>query len=256
MSPADRTDQRYRVAVPVADLRAGPGGARTRQVLYGAAVVAEGARDGWVAVRAARDGYAGVMHPDALRPEVAPTHKVATLATHLYEGADIRARDVASLSFGARLTIEAEADGFGRTDDGLFVPMVHLAPVGRHFADPAGVAELFLGTPYLWGGNSRLGLDCSGLVQAACLACAIACPGDSEDQARTAGDEVAAEAPLARNDLVFWDGHVAIATARDRLIHANAHHMAVAFEEAEAAVRRIARQGGGQVTARRRLACG
>jgi len=245
--------ERLQVCVPLTELRDAPRGSRQRELLRGDVVTVEDHADGWCAVRAEKDGYRGVVHPDDLAAPVTPTHRVAALATHLYTAADPKSRDIASLTFGAHLCIEAEVAGFGRTHDGGFVPMVHLADARRHFADPAAVAEMFLGTPYLWGGNSRLGLDCSGLVQAACLACGIPCPGDSDDQARAAGAPVADSEPLARGDLIFWAGHVAMAVSDSRLIHANAHHMAVVFEDAAAAVRRIAAQGDGSVTARRRL---
>lgn len=242
-----------RVAVPIAELRDAPDGARQRQLVYGDGVRLLGDRGAWRAVEAVRDGYRGSVHMTDLADWVAPTHWVAALATHLYGAADVKAPDIASLSFGAGLTVLDHTGDFARTDRGLFVPRQHLVPWTTRYQDPAGVAELFLGTPYLWGGNSRLGLDCSGLVQAACLACGLPCPGDSGDQARRAGHPIAAKAPLARNDLIFWEGHVAIALDDTRLIHANAHHMAVAIEPAEDAAARIAEAGGGPVTQRRRL---
>jgi len=248
------TEGAAQVVVPVADILDRPDGARQRQLLYGAVVEAAPMAAGWVRVHARRDGYAGVMRTDDLGAHVPATHHVATLATHLYAAPDIKAPDLATLSLGAELAIVAEAGAFGRTQAGYFVPLVHVAPLRRRFADPAAVAELFLGTPYLWGGNSRLGIDCSGLVQAACHACGLSCPGDSAAQARVAGAEVAPEAPLARGDLLFWKGHVALALDDRQLIHANVHHMAVVHEGAEDAVRRIAGQGGGTVTGRRRLA--
>ena len=92
--------------------------------------------------------------------------------------------------------------------------------------DPVAVAELFLGTPYLWGGNSRAGIDCSGLVQAALLACGIACPGDSDLQAAIRRHaRLSRSSRSARGDLIFWKGHVAMVadpTADPRL---RSHHV-------------------------------
>jgi cell wall-associated NlpC family hydrolase len=241
------------VVVPVADILDRPDGARQRQLLYGDVVELTGQDGDWHAVRARRDGYTGVVRADELGAAVAATHHITSLATHLYSAPDIKSADLASLSLGSQLTLVAEAGAFGRTHAGFFVPMAHVAPLRRRFADPVAVADLFLGTPYLWGGNSRLGLDCSGLVQVACLACGLPCPGDSAEQQCEAGQVVAADAPLARGDLVFWRGHVAMAVNDSTLIHANAHHMAVVYEGAEDAIRRIAGQGGGPVTGRRRL---
>ena len=136
------TVERLQVCVPIAEIREAPTGTRQRELLYGDVVTVEDRREGWCAIRAERDGYRGLVHPDDLARPVTPTHRVVALATHLYTAADVKSRDVASLSFGAHLHIENEQGGFGRTHDGAYVPMVHLAEARRRFADPVAVAEL------------------------------------------------------------------------------------------------------------------
>jgi cell wall-associated NlpC family hydrolase len=241
-----------RIAVPLADLRAAPGGARDRQLLFGEEVTVFEDREGWAFVQAARDGYVGYLAAGTLGPARAATHRVAVPATHLYAEEDIRAPDLMHLSFGARLTVTAERRRFWETPEG-FVPKPHLRPLDRPFSDPVTVAQIHFGVPYLWGGNSILGIDCSGLVQAALLACGIACPGDSDLQRDAIGAPLEAAAAPARGDLWFWKGHVALVVDEDTLIHANAHHMAVSYEPLRAAELRIAAQDGGPVIARRRL---
>jgi cell wall-associated NlpC family hydrolase len=130
------------------------------------------------------------------------------------------------------------------TADGLFAPLRHLRAIGDWESDAASVAERFLGTPYLWGGNSRSGIDCSGLVQAALLACGRACPGDSDLQHAAVGSPVADGERVRRGDLYFWRGHVAMALDHTHLIHANAHYMAVTIESAREVRRRIEADAG------------
>ncbi len=240
-----------RVAVPVADLLAAPDGARDRQLLLGTAVTVYEECDGWAFVQSARDGYVGYLRAVLLAEPRDASHVVATPATHLYRDADIKSPDLMALSFGSRISVTAELRHFWETPDG-FVPKKHLRPLDRPFSDPVTVAQMFFGVPYLWGGNSIRGIDCSGLVQAALLACDIACPGDSDLQ-QALGDAVAPEAAPQRGDLWFWRGHVAMVVDPDTLIHANGHHMAVAYEETAKTVLRIAAQDGGPVTHRRRL---
>lgn len=239
------------VAVPLTDLCAAPAGARDRQLLLGAAVTRLEDRGGWAFVQAAADGYVGWVASSALAEvAAAPTHRVVAAATHLYPGPDLKQRERARLSLGAALVVTGAAGAFLQTPHG-WVPAGHLRPLDAPEPDPVAVAERLLGTPYLWGGNSRDGIDCSGLVQAALLACGRPCPGDSDLQEAALGTPLAAGAGLGRGDLVFWRGHVGWMLDDRRLLHANAHHMAVAAEPLAAAAARIAAAGGGNWRARR-----
>lgn len=245
--------QLRQVAVPVADIRDRPGGARQRQLLFGEPVQPLEDKGPQVRVVAKRDGYEGWMERANLGPIMAATHRVTGLATHLYSAADIKSPELGSLSFGSQLTIVDRDGPFSRTHTGAYVPSAHISPVVKRFSDPVDVAELFLGTPYLWGGNSRLGIDCSGLVQIACIACGIPCPGDSGDQAAQLGTAIDPAAPLRRGDLIFWKGHVAWVVSPDMILHANAGYMATVYEGLPEAATRILDQGDGPITGTRRL---
>jgi cell wall-associated NlpC family hydrolase len=245
-----RTKRPGAVAVPVADLRDSPGGKRDRQLIHGEAVTAFHEADGWTYLQAEKDGYCGFLRSEALGPPMEATHRVSAAATHAYARADLKSPDLLSLSFGSRVAVTGEGEGFAETAAG-YIPAQHLCPVEEVSDDPAAIAALFLGTPYLWGGNSRWGLDCSGLIQAALVACGQPCPGDSDLQV-TLGEP--AESGWRRNDLLFWKGHVAIVTDERTMIHANAGSMSTTLEPIEAAIARIARQGDGEVTAHRRIA--
>ncbi len=243
------------VTAGLADLLAAPAGARDRQLLHGEAVRVYERRDGWAFVQASKDGYVGYVAEDALGAPARPTHRVAARATHLYPAPDMKRRERRALSLGARVAVTAVSGRFSETPGG-FVPSCHLAPLDAPEADPVAVAARLLGTPYLWGGNSAFGIDCSGLVQIACTACGIACPGDSDMQEAALGAPLGKDAPLRRGDLLFWKGHVAWVADPETLLHANARDMAVAFEPLGQAIARIEAQGDGSVTSRRRLNAG
>lgn len=239
------------VARPIADLCARPGGARDRQLVLGAAVLVLDTEAGQAFVRAEADGYCGWLEEAALGPALAATHRLAARTSHLYPAPDLKTREICAISHGSRLRIVADHGRFAETAEGAFVPARHLAPLDDPAPDPVAVAETFLGTPYLWGGNSGWGIDCSGLVQAALLACGIACPGDSDLQMTAVGAPVLPH-DIRRGDLLFWKGHVAIATGPDEILHANAHRMAVTREGLVAALARIAEAGEGGLLAVRR----
>jgi cell wall-associated NlpC family hydrolase len=237
------------VAVSFTDLCKTPEGRRERQVIFGDAVTVLHRDAGWCYVQSGKDGYCGFVQADALGPPSLPTHRVSNPSTHAYSAADLKSPDRIALSFASRVTVLATDDAFAQTNAG-FIPLGHLVPVAQHDDDPAEVATKFLGTPYLWGGNSRWGIDCSGLVQAALLACGIPCPGDSDMQ-MTLGH--AATGGYRRNDLIFWKGHVAIVSDPQTIIHSNGGSMSTNYEGIAAAIKRIADNGDGPVTAHRRL---
>lgn len=240
------------VVVPLADLLDAPHGRRDRQVLLGEALTLIDRHEGHGFVQAAKDGYCGWLRETTFGEGTPPSHWIAAPASHLYSAPRVQAPETAALTLGARVQVLAVDGDFARTPAG-YVPRVHLRPLGQWLTDPAAVAESLLGTPYLWGGNSRAGIDCSGLVQAALLACGQPCPGDSDMQ-RALGHDLPEEAIPMRGDLLFWRGHVAMVVDRQRLIHANGHHMAVQYESIADCITRIETQGGGPVTARRRMA--
>jgi len=214
--------------------------------------VYETTEEGWAWGQLEGDGYVGWLPANALAaPGPAPTHKVTALRTLAFPGPSIKLPPIETLPLGSRLAIVRIEGRMAVTTRGAFVPANHLAPLTDMEPDFVAVAERFLGAPYLWGGKTSLGLDCSGLVQVALTACGIACPRDSDMQEHALGVAIDL-ADLQRGDLVFWKGHVAIARDRATLLHANAFHMAVAIEETEAALARI-RASGSEVTGIKRL---
>lgn len=250
LRPVDGTPQQ--ITTPVAELLRRPGGPRDRQLLFGDLVSVLEINDDHAFVQVEKDAYVGYVEAGNLGPVLPATHWVSAPATHAYAAADMKSPDLATLSLGSQMRVTRTYGGFAETTLG-FVPQVHLSELADRPGDPVTVAEMFLGTPYLWGGNSCWGIDCSGLVQAAVLACGFPCPGDSDQQQAELGSPVPPGSGYARGDLLFWKGHVAWVADPDTLLHANAHHMATAHEPLQDAIARIARQGDGPVLSQRRL---
>lgn len=201
------------------------------------------------------DGYVGWIADAALaRPAATPTHKVTALRTFAFPGPSIKLPPAETLSIGARLTIVREDGPFAVIDEGRYLPRGHVGGIDAMETDFVAVAERFVGTPYLWGGKSSLGIDCSGLVQVSLNAAGTGCPRDSDMQQAGLGRELTPSEmkKLQRGDLIFWKGHVAIVRDADSIVHANAHHMATVIESTREAIARI-KAAGNDVTAIKRL---
>ena len=207
--------------------------------------------EGWAWGQLADDGYVGWLPANALlAPRAAPTHRVTALRTLAFPAPSIKLPPVVMPPLGAKLAVTREQDRFAVSPLG-FVPAGHLAPLDHREADFVAVAERFVGAPYLWGGKTNYGLDCSGLVQVALNACGIACPRDSDMIERQMGHAIDV-GQARRGDLVFWKGHMAIVRDAAAIVHASAFHMAVAIEPIEEAIARIS-AAGSEVTSVKRL---
>jgi cell wall-associated NlpC family hydrolase len=222
------------------------------EALYGERItIYETDEEGWAWGQLKSDGYVGYLPAAALlAPKGQPTHKVGALRTFMFPGPSIKLPPMEALPLGARVAVARQEKNFAVTLNGGYVPKRHLVPLAVNEIDFVAVAERFVGTPYLWGGKSSLGLDCSGLTQIAMTACGLNCPRDSDMQETAIGSPVSLR-ELRRGDLVFWKGHVAIARSATSLVHANAFHMAVAVEPVAEAIARIS-AGGSEVTSVRR----
>ena len=244
------------VSVPLAPLTARPDGEAplANQLLHGEGFAAYENKGDWAWGQAESDGYVGYVPRACLMPAgPAPTHRVAQPMTHVYPAPALRARAIGWLSYGALVRVEGAEAGFAALSTGGFVPAPHLARREAAAEDWVAQAERLLGAPYLWGGRSSAGLDCSALVQLALAAAGRGCPRDSDMQEAELGRTLAPGEAPERGDLMFWDGHVGIMLDATRLLHCNAHHMAVAIEPLETARARILAAGEGPVTRHARL---
>ncbi len=231
------------VEAPVAPLKTDPDpfGPLATTLLFGETVDVYGTTDGWSRVQARGDGYIGHVPATTLGPVPdTPTHAVAVPMTHLYAAPTIKAEPVGVLFLNSRVRVEGEDGAFLRLSGGLHIEKTHLASIDTPAADFVAVAQMFLHAPYLWGGGTVQGIDCSGLVQAAMLRCGRQTPRDSDMQEAAIGEPVDAEAPLKRGDLVFWRGHVGIMIGEKTILHATEYTLRVMKEPFAAMRARLA----------------
>ena len=250
--------ERFTVASELVDLKRTPrpDAPLDTQLIFGEVVTLYDEDDGWAWVQAARDGYVGyVPFGGLVRGGVAPTHRVVVERTFIYPAADMKTPIIGAIPLGGDVGVVTTSGAFSRLASHGFVFSAHLALHDSVVPDFVAVAEGLAGTPYLWGGKTSLGIDCSGLVQAATTVAGASLPRDTDLQAAV-GQPLSFDKDLAqlhRGDLVFWRGHVGIMRDAEMLLHANAYHMFVASEPLQTARERILASNGSDITTIRRL---
>lgn len=238
-------------------LRPEPGARPDRQLLAGDAFTVLDEANGEAFGRSDKDGYAGFVEADALGEAPEPTHWIAVRTTWAWAAPDFKQVPLFDLHMTARLAVTGDNGVWAEAETAagrVYVPSAHCRTLADPAEDAVAAARRFLGTPYLWAGNTGFGIDCSGLVQVAFHAAGLACAPDSDLQAGMPGETLIMDSTLMAGDLIFWKGHVAMATGPDTMIHANAHHMMVVEEPIAPAVARIGTTDTGPVTLRLRPA--
>lgn len=268
--PAERyaTGVAYQAVRGIVPLRSRPDGrvGQGSELLYGETLTVYEIRDGWAWGQCDHDGYVGYLHAACLTDRVrAATHRVAALRAFLFPEPSFKTPPLRAATLGAPVTVEELVEGpggpYARIAPEGFVAARLLVPADHRAADPVTVALRFLEVPYLWGGRSGIGLDCSGLVQIALAECGLPVPRDTYLQVRSVGDAVAegdaAEAAVRagtarRSDLAFFPGHVGLMVDGEHMVHANVHRMAVTVDPVLEVAERVRRQDGRGLTALRR----
>lgn len=233
------------VTAPVADVHAAPDrmAGMDTQLLHGDEVLVFERKDGWAWMQSKRDSYVGYVRETTLGTPFAPTHVVSVPRSFVYPEPELKKPPVATHSMGARLTVTGEAENRGTLyavlSSGEAMIARHLSPIGELAPDFVSAAEQFVHTPYLWGGTSGFGIDCSGLVQLSLFMAGKDAPRDTDMQASRLGSPIDPRSGLRRGDLVFWRGHVVIMTDSENMVHANGYTMTVSREPLSDAVKRI-----------------
>jgi len=225
---------------------------RETELLFGEIFTVYEDKDGWCWGQAERDLYVGYVHGSFLGEMVVVNARVSGLMTPLLPACDVKTVAYDMLPLNALVKVEMRKTGFARLAGGGHVSERHLAPLDVFAADWVAVAERFIGVPYLWGGKTQAGLDCSGLIQTALQAAGMSCPRDTDMQEKALGKAMPVDGTVKRGDLIFWKGHVGVMRDQSQLLHANAFHMQVACEPLADALARI-EKAAGPVTSVRRL---
>ena len=228
----------------VAMLHAAPGddAMATSALLPGENFIVFDLAHGWAWGQCVHDAYVGWVRATALCPAVTTTHRVTVATTVVFTAPDIKAGVAATLPLNARITVsEDDASGDFVTALGGYIHRRHISPLATTSNDPARLALGFVGSPYVWGGRTRDGIDCSGLIQAVLIASGIKCPRDSDQQANAF--PAIGNGDRRRGDLIVFPGHIGILADAETMIHANAYWMATVVEPLADAAKRLTPTG-------------
>ena len=242
----------YQINVPFVDLLSTPDGKRNRQLIYGSKVKYFGENGGWAFIQNTYDSYVGYVPQNSIVLETEKTHIVKVPLSHVFLEPNIKSRNIEILPLAAKVSGQIVENGFLETELG-WISLSQLKQKTELSKDPVEISKLLQHAPYLWGGNTSLGIDCSGLIQISLLLCGVDCPGDSDQQMNTLGYNLDVGSPRKKGDILFWKGHVAWAVNERQILHANAYHMATVIEEANEAIERIKKQDKNSIIAHKRL---
>ncbi len=227
------------------------------QAIFGEAVTVYDEHEGWAWVQLHDDGYVGYLPSACLSDAGAePTHKVGTIRTFIYPGPNLKLPYQDHLTLNSKVTVVDSQGEYARLATGGWVFAAHLRTLDAWETDYVGTAERFLHTPYLWGGKTSLGIDCSGLAQTVLTTAGIEAPRDSDMQEKELGRSIEIRPDLGglqRGDLIFWKGHVGLMMDAANFIHATGHSMTVMIEPLAVAEERIRTTSYGAISSIKRL---
>ncbi len=244
-----KTDNLKQIATPIASLRKDMSNSSEleTQCLFGEKVFIKSSKKNWLLCKTLNDSYQGWIEKKNVDIITLSSHKIINLISNIYKKPDVKSEVITKLYFNSQVSINYFNETWSEIhykNKIYYISSKHLAPIKEINKEWIDVAFSFLGAPYLWGGKTFIGIDCSGLVQLALSASGILVPRNTDEQAKNSHNRLKTVSKIERGCLIFWKGHVAIALKKNKLLHSNAYHMCVQTEPLNKALSRIKEKYG------------
>ncbi len=242
-------DTNSQVIVPLCDLKnkPNPNAALETQILYGERVKVIKHFKEWSYCKSLEDNYEGWLVTKNLDKCTNLNYKVLKPISHLYSEPNIKSKIISFLYFNSKINVLSKTKNWCSIlydKKETFIFRKHIVDINKTYKDWVRLLVMFENTPYLWGGKSVNGIDCSGLVQLSLNFCGIQFPRNANEQCNENMYPNIKIDKIKKGCLIFWDGHVGVGLNQKDIIHSNAFHLSVKIENFKKASDRIKKNYG------------
>ncbi len=206
---------------PVANINSKPSEKSeiTSQILYGEKFKILSKKNGWLKIKTNFDNYVGFIKKSKFNKNFKPTNKICKLKSKIFKKINNKFVPTNNfLYFASGISIKNFNKDYVEFERNKWIKKKDIKKIDHYEKNYIKIVKLFLGSKYLWGGKTSIGIDCSALIQIYFYYNRVFFPRDTKDQIKFCKKK--SKKKLYRGDIIFWKGHVGMCIDRSKFIHA------------------------------------